>query len=451
MKDLSCATREELIEIICAQGARIEELVARVEQLEEENRRLRGGGGGGVKLAIKPSRPAKQKKKERKRRDRAYVRRREQPDETVYHAMESCPQCGRKLCGGWEHRRRQVIEVVLPRVRVVEHVVMARRCGVCGKRWVPKVGSRELGVQGKRRFGVSVQSLVATLHIGCRVPMKMIRKLLWELFGLQISGGEVVKLLEGVVRAGRGELRRLHDEVRGSPAVCADETGWRQDGDNGYLWTFATATIRYFLYRKSRSGQVPKEVLGEEFEGVVTCDFYGGYNKLGVLQRCWVHLLEDARELAQINADRPEVVAWVEALRGLYEEAKATVWACAQLPADHRLRQRERRRLEKLAVHLARPWAKDSQAPQRLLAQRIIKHQQELFVFISNPAVPATNNLAERSLRPAVVARKISGGTRSPKGSVTKMGLMSLFGTWQVQDKPLLESCRQLLLAPHPA
>jgi transposase len=65
--------------------------------------------------------------------------------------------------------------------------------------------------------------------------------------------------------------------------------------------------------------------------------------------------------------------------------------------------------------------------------------------------VPATNNLAERSLRPAVVARKISGGTRSPKGSDTKMGLMSLFGTWQVQDKPLLESCRQLLLAPRPA
>ena len=444
------ASREQLLEIICAQRAQMEVLVARVEALEEENRRLRRGGGGGVQLAIKASRPPKQKK-ERKRRDRAYVRRRERPDETVYHALESCPECGRKLEGGWEHRRRQVIQIELAPVRVIDHVVVARRCGICGKRWVPKLGSRELGVQGKRRFGVSVQSLVATLHIACRVPMKVIRRLLRELWGLQVSAGEVVELLDGTKAAGKEAIAQLLEQVRGSPAVCGDETGWRQDGDNGYLWTFSTPTIRYFLYRKSRSGQVPKEVLGEEFGGVVTCDFYGGYNKLGVLQRCWFHLLKDARELAEINADRLETVAWVEALRNLYEEAKAVASACAGLPADCRPRHKQRRHLERAAVELARPYAKDPDAPQRLLAQRIIKHRHELFVFISDPAVPATNNLAERSLRPAVVARKISGGTRSPKGSETKMGLMSLFGTWQVQDKPLLESCRQLLLAPRPA
>ena len=213
----------------------------------------------------------------------------------------------------------------------------------------------------------------------------------------------------------------------------------------------STPTVRYFLYRKSRAGQVPKEVLGEQFGGVVSCDFYAGYNKLGVLQRCWFHLLKDAKELAELNADRPETVAWVEALKRLYEEAKAFASAAAQLPADCRVRRKARRRFERLATELARPYAKDPDAPQRVLAQRIIKHLHELFVFVSDPAVPATNNLAERSLRPAVVARKISGGTRSPKGSDTKMGLMSLFGTWQLQHKPLLVSCRQLLLSNSPA
>jgi len=362
VKDLTCATREELIEIALQQQVemallleQVEALQARVEQLEEENRRLRAGKGGGTALAVKPSRPAKEKK-ERKRRDRAFVRRREAADEVRYHAVESCPQCGRKLEGGWEHRRRQVIHILPPRVRVIDHVIMARRCGVCGRRWLPKLSDEVIGVQGKRRLGVSVQALVATLHIGCRVSMRMIRRIVRELCGLRISDGEVVELLDGVRAAGKGAIGELLEAVRASPAVCGDETGWRQDGDNGYLWTFATPRIRYFLYRKSRSGQVPKEVLGEEFEGVVACDFYGGYNKLGVLQRCWFHLLKDAKELAEINADRPEVVA-----------------------------------------------------------------------------------------------RKISGGTRSPKGSETKMGLMSLFGTWQVQEKPLLESCCQLLLAPRPA
>ena len=80
-----------------------------------------------------------------------------------------------------------------------------------------------------------------------------------------------------------------------------------------------------------------------------------------------------------------------------------------------------------------------------------MKHRHELFVFVSDPVVPADNNLAERSLRPAVIARKISGATRSPKGSDTQMGLMSLFGTWQAQHKPLLASCQDLLLSPLPA
>ena len=452
MENPAAATREELIAII-------EALMARVAELEEEIGRLRGGKGGGRALALKPSRPERESKP-RKHRGRAFVRRKEQPDEVVRHVVERCPDCGRSLHGGWEHDRRQVIEVVLQR-RVVDHVIWARRCGVCRRRWLAKPSASELGAQGKRRFGASVQSLVTTLHIGCRVPMRMIGQLMWELFGLRVSDGEVVKLLDGVKQAGEPELEGLRKQVRTSPAVCGDETGWRQDGDNGYLWGFFTEGARYFEYRKSRSAQVPKEILGEDFGGVVTCDFYGGYNKLGVLQRCWFHLLNDAKELAELNADRPEVVGWVESLQALYQEAKAVASACTELPADCRVRRKERRRLEKLAAQLARPYvarqsrhggpqglaAKHPDAPQRVLAHRIVKHLHELFVFVIDPAVPATNNLAERSLRPAVIARKISGGTRSPKGSQTRMGLMSLLGSWRAQGKGQLQGCRELLLS----
>jgi transposase len=431
-----------LLEIIAQQQAQIEELVARVAELEEENRRLRRGGGSGVELWVKPGRPPREER-ERKHRGQAFVRRREEPEEICHHALERCPDCGRKLAGGWEHRRRQVIEVVLPRVRVVEHVIFARRCGVCGKRWLPRLTASELGAVGKRRFGVSLQSLVATLHVACRIPMKMIRKLLRELFGLRLSAGEVVALLDGVARAGRKELVRLHDEVRGSPVVCADETGWREDGQNGYLWTFVTPRVRYFLYRKSRSGEVAKEVLGEEFAGVTVSDFYAGYNRLeGKHQRCWVHLLRDLAELAERNGDRPEVVAWVEAARTLYAEAKAFSHP------QERVRARQQRHFAQRLARLARPYAKDPQAPQRTLAQRMLRFLPELFLFVADPQVPPDNNLAERSLRPAVTARKISGGTRSPKGSHTKMALLTLFSTWAAQGKPLLRSCQQLLTTP---
>jgi hypothetical protein len=339
-----------------------------------------------------------------------------------------------------------VIEVVLQR-RVVDHVIWARRCGVCRKRWLAKPSARELGVQGKRRFGASVQSLVATLHIGCRMPIKMIPQLMREMCGLHLSEGGVVGLLDGVREAGEPRLQQLLADIRASSSVCADETGWRQNGENGYLWGFFTAGERCFEYRKSRAALVPEEILGEDFGGTITCDFYAAYNKLGVLQRCWFHLLKDAKELAEINADRPQVVGWVQSLQVLYQEAKACGLALGELPANGRARRQTRRRLEQLAARLARPYAKNPNAPQRVLAHRIMKHLPELFVFISDPAVPATNNLAERSLRPAVIARKISGGTRSPKGSATRMGLMSLLGTWAAQGKGQLQGCRELLLS----
>jgi hypothetical protein len=321
-------------------------------------------------------------------------------------------------------------------------VVVARRCGVCGKRALPKLEDQEIGAVGKRRFGASVQSLVTVLNIAGRLPIRMIRRMLRETCGLHLSNGSVVKLLDGARATAEPTVRELLEQVRASSSVCADETGWREDGVNGYLWTFATPTLRYYEYRHSRAGQVAVEVLGENFGGTVTCDFYAAYNKLGaVLQRCWPHLLRDAKDLAEINADRPEVAAWREALKALYLEAKT-------FHHDNpRKRTRARRYFEAQATKLAQPYAKDPQAPQRTLAQRILKHLHELFVFVSDPEVPGDNNLAERSLRPAVIARKISGGTRSPKGSETKMKLMSLFGTWQVRGKPLHATCQQLLLS----
>jgi len=433
------ASREELLEIIAAQQAQIARLSEQVAKLEEENRRLRQGGGSAAPLWVKPNRPPKEKQ-DRKRRGQAFVRRREEPAEIRHHALENCPDCGRPLSGGWEQRRRQVIEITLPQVRVIDHVVMARWCGVCGQRRLPQLSEQELGAQGQRRFGVNLQSLVTTLHIAGRIPIKFIRRILREMFGVHISQGEVVALLDGVAKAGKKELARLQNEVRGSPAVCADETGWREDGENGYLWTFSTPTVRYFLYRKSRAGEVPREVLGEEFAGVTVSDFYGGYNRLaGTHQRCWAHLLRDLKALAELNADRAEVGDWVERVKALYWEAKAFSHPQA------RVRQREQRRCQQALAALAQPYAQEAAAPQRVLAQRIVKHAHELFLFVGDPTVPSDNNLAERSLRPAVIARKISGGTRSEKGSKTKMALMSIFGTWSAQGLPLLASCRQLL------
>ena len=101
-----------------------------------------------------------------------------------------------------------------------------------------------------------------------------------------------------------------------------------------------------------------------------------------------------------------------------------------------------------LSARCAPYWALDSAVPQATLCRRIDWFLDELFEFVLDPAVPADNNLAERSLRPLVVARKVSGGTRSPEGSRVRMALASLFGTWLAQGRDPFDTCRQLLLAP---
>ena len=101
------------------------------------------------------------------------------------------------------------------------------------------------------------------------------------------------------------------------------------------------------------------------------------------------------------------------------------------------------------ALKLTQRYADDESAPQCTLSKRMSKHVDEQFVFVGFPFVPSDNNISERALRALVVARKMSGGTRSAKGTQSAMTLFSLFGTWNLRGENPLTSC-QKLLAAHP-
>ena len=133
---------------------------------------------------------------------------------------------------------------------------------------------------------------------------------------------------------------------------------------------------------------------------------------------------------------------WADAVHALYH--RATAFAHPDFP----VRRRERQACEAAAAALCAPYLADTQAPQRVLCERIVKHVADLFVFVEDPTVPPTNNAAERSLRHLVTARKISGGTRSAAGTATRMTLATLFGTWRLQGLDPLAECRALLASP---
>ncbi|MBI4318803.1 MAG: IS66 family transposase [Chloroflexi bacterium] len=455
--DLESASREELVRLVQQLLERVLFLEPRVKEVEEHNQRLRreierlGGDADGKKKPAwaKENRPQGEKN-ERRKRAKGFARRLDKPTHRMEHAYAECPHCQSPLKGGREVSRRQVITLPRIRVRVTEHVVVERKCPKCGNVCAPKDEVAKLTV-GQQRVGISVQSELAILREEERLPFGVIQKLLARRYRLHLSVGELVALMQGFSARGKDAYKQIEEELRASPVVHGDETGWRENGRNGYLWGFSTPEVRYFLYRKSRGGSVVQEVLGKEFGGVLVTDFYGAYNvHQGKHQRCWVHLLRDIHELKERHrSESPEdkvVQDWAAEVRKVFDRAKAYTGPDEQLPAGLQDAEREKKQQqfqEELWGLCAEHVRKGK--PMSTLCERVERFLPELFMFVADPRVPADNNAAERSLRPPVVSRKISGGTRSEKGSETKGIMASLFGTWHLQGRDLQEACGEIL------
>ena len=437
--DLTTADRDTLIGIIIRQQTIIDQLEKRIAQLE--GRAKSKGSGRMPGLKPKGKRKPDQPKEPRQPRRQGFARSRMTPTQRMEHALEQCPDCGIQLSGGWTQRTREVIELPQVPVQVTEHVYIARSCPACRRRWAPPAQLDGVTL-GQQRLGINLVSLIAALREEARLPWRTIQWYLDTAHGLHLSVGAIVDATRKVAQKAHAELAGILERVRGSPVVHADETGWREDGHNGYVWTFSTPTERYFL-RRGRSKAVVDEVLGDEFAGVLVSDFYAAYHHYdGPKQRCWAHLLRDIHDLRVLYPDDLRLAQWADAIHQLYQQAKAFTH-----PSE-RQRRAAQLALERRLMALCQPYLDDASAVQARLCRRMNNHIKELFVFVAYPEVPPDNNAAERSLRPVVISRKISGGTRSERGTETKMTLASIFGTWRAQGLNPLTACRLLLTSP---
>jgi transposase len=394
---------------------------------------------------------ASEEKKPRKKRDAQYnhARRRATPTQIVEHRIVQCPDCHLRLGGISLARVREVIDVPPPPpLEITEHRVYKGWCAQC-QRWHEAPVDLAEQVLGQGRIGVRLSSLMAYLRSVMRLPIRQLREVMRQVYGLDVSIGEIVELLHRIHEHAQPVLTDLKKKIRSSPAVQADETGWREDGSNGYIWSVSTPQIRYYEYHHSRAGEVVKQLIGDDFAGVLGSDFYAGYNiHQGLHQRCWVHYLRDVHDLKKACPDNEDLSTWAKAVKDLYEEA--VTWATHGPDPGLSPRQHHQARVEQQHAFEQRLWALchpyvHTPAPQQTVCKRVEQFLPELFVFVAIAGVPAHNNLAERSIRPLVIARKISGGTRSPKGSQTRMGLASLFGTWMAQGLNPFSQCLALL------
>ena len=366
--------------------------------------------------------------------------------------MESCPDCGTHLTGGWIQRTREVIELPVVPVQVTEHVYMARIYPGCRRRRVP-TAQLDGAALGRQRLGVNLISRIATLREEGRLPIRSVQWYLRTVHQLRLSVEAIVSAIHRTAQRAQPAVAAILDRIRASPVVHADETGWRQHGANGYVWTFSTPTERYFLRTllpAAGSGQ------NSRGRGARRCFLRSiGQRLLRCLpplrwpqalrwpqQRCWAHLLRDIHDQRTRYPKDAALARWAAAVHQLYVAAKAC--------NHHEPWQRRVAQLawERKLLAICRPFLSDPSAVQGKLCRRIEHFIKELFVFVAEPDVPSDNNPAERSRRHLVISRKISGGTRSEQGTERKMTLASTFGTWRAQGLNPLAPCRQLLVSP---
>jgi transposase len=291
------------------------------------------------------------------------------------------------------------------------------------------------------QLGLNALSTAILLRVAHRLPFRQVARVLADLPGLSVSAAAVARQVQRAAKWLAGDYERLLIELRSAPHVHADETGWRTDGNNGYLWALTDPKHTLYHVDKSRSGAVIEKLLGRAFDGTLVSDFYSAYARMDCRkQKCLLHLL---RELAESAEKSKEFASGA-----FYPEVKRVLKGALQLKgrreelnkADYESRAR---RLEKQLGELARA---DYQEPnERRLARRMLKHQSELTAFLWDKLLEGTNNAAERAIRPAVVARKISGGSRSKAGADAWAKLASLLRTASQQGKQVLQTIKDML------
>lgn len=326
--DLSALSRGELIKIIYQQATDIEILKQTLIDLQEKMKQKDQGDDSSKAIPsfVKANVKKKKRKKKTKQREHGFARKLDTPTRQVFHSYECCPNCSGYLGKPSVAYTRQIIDIPIIQYEVVEHAVFKRSCFTCRKRFAPRVDLSSF-VLGKGRFGINLMSAVFALREEQNMSINQIQTQLKTFYQLSLSVGQIVEILHLESTLGKNEVELIKKNLLSSPVIYADETGGRENGVNGYHWSFSNRKYQLLLYDKSRSAKVVKKVLGvdgKNFKGVLASDFYAAYNEyLGPHQRCWVHYLRDIKKLIVDNPKDRLLKRWAKTIHALYEEAKS--------------------------------------------------------------------------------------------------------------------------------
>jgi len=358
---------------------------------------------------------------------------------------EKCERCGGQVSGYPKTLDEHVIEDIEIRKKVTCYRFHYGYCQHCQKVVYPK---RE-EIPANDRIGTEARAVGGYLrYLG--LTYRKTASIFKGIFGLDLTHPSFMAFNTQQAQNGVSIYEGIKQSVRHAPCVNADETGWRVNGQNHWLWVFTNKDAALYLIDKSRGSKVVNYVLGAKYDGALTTDFYSAYNRLQAQakQRCLAHLLREINEVEEKDKLAPDSIdgRFCEGLKTVFKQT-IDVWNEYRkgMKVLQDLTKEKVRVISRLVELLLWPLKhKDT----RRLRRRIIKHNQELFVFLDNPAVEPTNNRAERQLRPMVIMRKVTFGNRSAAGAFNQAVTMSVIQTGVLNGIEPLDTCLALSVKP---
>lgn len=359
-------------------------------------------------------------------------------DRTVVLRFESCPECGGDLSELQEPRVRYTEDIAPAELFVTEHIIKQGYCPACRKIVYPDVPE----TIGNRHFGVNFLLYITYLRYTMNLPYNKMVQLLNDTYQAGVSEGTLVDYIKLAAQVFGPEYERIKHDMQRQKNCHYDDTGQRVDGENRWLWVFINKEAVLYHTSRNRGKKVVIEILGEDYDGCTVQDFYPSYDGApGVKQKCWSHLIKDARELAGKKNPPPRAKEFHEGLQALYHDAKEDVKDLTSVGVRRKVYRQFVKRLKDFAKTYL-----NGHCDVKRLAKRTLKYRHEMFTFILEPGVEPTNNVAERALRPCVVQRKISGCHRTPEGAENRDIIMSVMGTMHLQEKDYFEAGKEYLL-----
>ena len=428
--DLSSLSSSEKDTLIVALLARIDALVARIDALEAENAALREKLNLPPKTPDNSSKPPSQGQKpsgetkaKPKGKAHAGAHRPLHPNPTRRRDVlaDHCPHCRADVAGVAQTEVQAYDRIEIPEITpdVTRVTLFGGTCPCCAKRFK---AAPPAGLEPGSPFGPNLRAFVLYLRFGQAIPFERLERLLHDLFGLEISEGALANMLQDSAPAFEVQTSRIKERLLSGTALESDETSIRVGKRTFWNWVFHHGDSACFVIRPSRGKKVVAEFLGE-----VRPDFWVS-DRLGAQmgwaakdhQACLAHLLRDIQYA--IDSGDDELAPGFKALlkRAARIGRRRPDLADATLAAYH---SRLQARLDDLLKIMPA-----TTAGQKLL--RIIKRfRQNLFVFVTNRAIPATNNGSEQALRPCVVFRKVTNCFRSEWGANLYANVRSVIET----------------------